>query len=207
MKKVKLLVIAMLTSVATFSQVEIKPGIKAGLNFAGLTNLSSVDGSVNDSGRTSFHFGGTVSFKFADFYTLQPEVLYSGQGATIQPNSGVVTDPSINIGELKIKADYLSFYVNNKFFLGGGNFNLQAALALDFLVNDENLINPEGFDVGVGVGVGYNFPFGLNVDVRYKQGLTDLFGRNVGNNPDTTDISDLILNQVFQVSFGYEFDF
>ncbi|CAM1349428.1 porin family protein [Tenacibaculum halocynthiae] len=202
MKKITLLLIAILTSVISYGQVKIKPGVKAGLNFSDFTNLNTVNNTSGNEGRTSFHIGGTVSFKFTDLYTLHPEVLYSEQGAELK---GIRINGT-SVSDVKIKANYLSFVVNNKFFLGRGRFNLQVAPVIDILVSNENINDPSSFDFSVMGGVGYNFPFGLNVDVRYKQGITDLFGRNVGTNASTTNINDLVLNQVFQLSLGYEFD-
>ena len=68
--------------------------------------------------------------------------------------------------------------------------------------------DPEGFDFAIAGGIGYNSPFGLTIDLRYKQGLIDVFGRNVdtGNGVDTIDVDDLVLNKGFQLSFGYLFD-
>ena len=45
------------------------------------------------------------------------------------------------------------------------------------------------------------------MSIGYKQGLTDLFGRNVddGYGYETTDVSELILNNVIQLSVGYQF--
>ncbi|TDQ28864.1 porin family protein [Tenacibaculum caenipelagi] len=202
MKKIKLLLIAVFTTAITSAQVVIKPGVKGGLNYSGLTNAGN-----DTKWNTSFHIGGSVSFKFADFYTLQPEVLYSKQGAKVGFDLVSNGGSYIERTYINTKLNYLSFHVNNKFFLGGGNFNLQVAPVLDILVSHENVNDPEIFDFGLAGGIGYNFPNGLNIDVRFKQGLTDLFGRNVGTYPETTDISDLTLNQVFQVSLGYEFDF
>lgn len=197
MKKITLtLVLALITSTFINAQVKIKPVAKIGLNFASLTTPISINES---SGLTSFHIGGAVNFKFTDLYTLSPEILYSKQGAEKTTNN-------------KINVDYLSIVVNNKFYIGKGNFNLQVAPVLDILINDNNnsnLFNYQGADFGVMGGVGYDFPFGLTIDARFKQGLVDIFGLNVdnGNGSQTTSFEDLTLNQVFQLSFGYQFDF
>ncbi|MGJ8744081.1 outer membrane beta-barrel protein [Polaribacter sp.] len=186
------------TVLQTTAQVEIKPVVKAGLNIASLTNLNNIT-TVTSSGNslTSFHIGTALNIRFNDIYTLSPEILYSEQGAQI--NSNV-------FGPQDIKVNYLSIIPNSKFFIGRDNFDVQVAPFLDFLVSHENINDPEGFDFGILVGFGYDFPMGLTIDVRFKQGLVDLFGRNVdtGYGAETTDVNDLILNQVFLLSLGYQ---
>ena len=196
MKKITFILLAFLaTTTFTNAQVEIKPVVKAGLNFANLTTPTNLSES---SSLTSFHIGAGVNFKFARFYTLSPEILYSEQGAKFNGNN-------------EINVNYLSIVVNNKFYIGGSSFNLQIAPVLDILVSDNsnNLNDYQGADFAIMGGVGYDFPFGLTVDARFKQGLVDIFGRNVndGNGAETTNFNDLTLNQVFQLSFGYQFDF
>ncbi len=190
------------------AQVEIKPGVKAGLNSSNFTNLSS--SNLDGESLTSFHIGGTVSFKFAKFYTLQPELLYSRQGSNIK-NTIILFDNNLDPipnQEIKVQLDYLSIVVNNKFFIAGSGFNVQVAPVIDILLNDKNIDSPEGIDIAFAGGIGYNFPMGLTLDLRYKQGTVDVFGRNVynGNGAQTTSFSDLILNKTIQLSVGYEFD-
>jgi opacity protein-like surface antigen len=213
MKKLTLtLVLALLTFAFVNAQVEIKAGVKAGLNISNFTNLNNFTNGDGDSNSlTSFHIGASVSFKFTDLYTLHPEVLYSQQGSNLSVFQNLGQDALFvnNTQELKLKVNYLSFVVNSKFYIGGGNFNLQVAPVIDILLDHEYITNPEGFDFAIMGGVGYDFPFGMTVDVRYKQGITDLFGRNVNNGSgfETTSFEDLVLNQVFQLSLGYQFDF
>ena len=191
------------------AQVEIKPGVKAGLNISSFTNLRS--SNLDGNSLTSFHVGGTVAFKFAKFYTLQPELLYSRQGSNIK-STITLFDTNFNPisnEEIKVQLDYLSIVVNNKFFIAGSGFNVQVAPVIDILLSDKNIEGPEGFDIAIAGGIGYNFPMGLALDLRYKQGIVDVFGRNVddGNGAETTSFSDLVLNRTIQLSVGYEFDF
>ncbi|MFL0062261.1 porin family protein [Tenacibaculum maritimum] len=199
MKKFALTALAMFSLLIINAQVKIKPGIKIGLNNSTITNLERLSGG-NKSSSTSFHAGTSVSFKFTDIYTLHPEILYSEQGGKL----------AIGTNSSKIKVNYLSLVINNKFYIAKSKFNLQVAPVLDFLVNHKNITpKPDGFDFAIMGGVGYDFPFGMTVDLRYKQGLADLYGRNVdtGNGFQDTNVENLLLNQVFQLSIGYQFDF
>lgn len=54
-------------------------GIKAGVNFANLHGSEKdLLGDVN--GHTNFHAGAFAQFAFGEFFSLQPEVLYSRKG-------------------------------------------------------------------------------------------------------------------------------
>ncbi|MFT5238718.1 MAG: hypothetical protein ACI9M9_002330, partial [Flavobacteriaceae bacterium] len=76
MKKITVLVVAILISASGFSQ-SIDLGIKAGANFA---NISDVEGGDAKS-ITGFQAGVFVGFKLGDKIGLQADVLYSQQGS------------------------------------------------------------------------------------------------------------------------------
>ena len=81
----KLLLVAF--SLATFitNAQDITFGVKAGANFA---SIGGDDGKDLD-GLVSFLIGATVEIPVSDTFSIQPEVLYSGQGFTLD---GVVED-------------------------------------------------------------------------------------------------------------------
>ncbi|MEP3837861.1 MAG: outer membrane beta-barrel protein [Algibacter sp.] len=199
MKKSFLFLITVLSFTFLNAQVEINPGLKGGLNLAGLTNLDN-DGFVQSERLKSFHIGATVSFKFADFYTLQPEILYSEQGSDYKLDGST--------SRFSTKLNYLSIPVNNKFYIGASGINLQIAAIIDILLSHENVESPQGFDIAVAPAIAYDLPSGVSFSIGYKQGLTDLFGRNVntGYGYEDTDVSNLVLNNVIQFSAAYQFD-
>ena len=76
------------------SQAQIKFGVKAGLNLANLT------GDVTDSKmNTDFHGGGFVEVPVGKIFAVQPEILYSGQGAKSSEDG---TDFKLNLGYLNV---------------------------------------------------------------------------------------------------------
>ena len=77
-------------------------GAKAGVNFASLSG----DDADGTDGRTSFHIGATAEFSLSDTFSIQPELLYSGQGFTTK-QSGV---------DITGKMDYINLPVMAKFF-------------------------------------------------------------------------------------------
>ncbi|KGO89680.1 porin family protein [Flavobacterium suncheonense] len=187
------------------AQVTIKPGVKAGLNISRFTNTDA------DS-NTDFYLGGLVAIKLAKFYTLQPELLYSRQGATVKYATYNPVYFETTFKDHKYNLDYLSVDVINKFTFGKG-FQAVVGPALDFKVADNfketGLKSPEGFDIGIIFGAGYSLPNGLTFEARFKQGFVDIFGNNYNTYYDEEgngNADDIILNQVFQLGVSYTFD-
>ena len=117
------------------AQVEIKPGVRLGANFSRFTNADL-------DRKTDFYVGGLLGIKFVDFYALQPELIYSRQGAD-----------GYNL-------DFISLGINNKFTFKTG-FQVMVGPTIDFKVGDNfqsdlssDLI---GFDFSLVAGVGYEF--------------------------------------------------
>ena len=75
MKKLfTLVVVVVLMVVGAKAQTEIVVGPKVGLN---MTNISNFD----LKNKLSFHVGGFAEFRFNDYFAIQPELVYSRQGA------------------------------------------------------------------------------------------------------------------------------
>ncbi|UPQ79912.1 porin family protein [Flavobacterium azooxidireducens] len=173
------------------AQFEFKPGVRAGVNIAKVTNFE-VDS------KTDFFVGGQFELKFVDFYSLQPEVIYSRQGFKADNDNYSI--------------DYLSLGITNKFTFGGG-FNVLVGPTIDFKVGDNlpTFFSDEliGVDFALMGGIGYTFKNGLAVDVRFKQGLVDIFGDNYNEYNDENgngNFDDVRLNQLFQFGVSYSFD-
>lgn len=210
MKKVIMAAICCFSFATSQAQVTVKPGVRAGLNLSTLTNLDA------DS-RADFYVGGQVSIQFTKFYTLQPELTYSRQGAKVDGyfddfNNFDPNDPAFRSRSFDFELQYISLAVANKFRIVDG-FHALVGPSLDFKVgdnfgNDNDLI---GFDLGIFGGLGYTFPNGFGVEARFKQGLVDIFGDNYnyGYNDDDGYYNDAIdnvkLNQVFQIGATYSF--
>ncbi|RWW93755.1 porin family protein [Flavobacterium cerinum] len=196
MKRITLLFICFLALQAN-AQVTVKPGVRAGLNLTSFTNTND----THFKNRTDFYVGGYVAVKLASFYTLQPEITYSRQGAKAR-----VYDFSFDpVSEKSFSLQYLSLGVMNKFTFGPGFHGLVGPTA-DIKVGD-NFTGYEGdeltgLDLGLMTGVGYTLPMGLTIEARYKLGLLDIFGNSTD---DDYDSDELILNSVFQLGLAYTF--
>ena len=80
MKKLVVLVLAAGTFFTASAQVQF--GLKAGANFATLSRHLRPDGAKT---KVDFHGGGFAHIPLFNSFFLQPEVLYSGQGAKATP--------------------------------------------------------------------------------------------------------------------------
>lgn len=183
------------------AQVTVSPGIRGGVNFSNFTNFGSSDA------KTDFYAGGFVAIKFNKFFTLQPELTYTRQGAESR-------DYLVGAnGYRKVTYDlnYLSLGAVAKFHFGGRGFHVLAGPSLDIKTDDnfpEYDYNPVGADVALVAGVEYSLPNGLTFEARFKQGLIDIYGYdglNYDNGNGNYYYDDIILNRVFQIGISYTF--
>ncbi|WP_066401427.1 porin family protein [Flavisolibacter tropicus] len=189
MKKLTLLLgAALLTCTTIFAQSTPKLFIKAGANLADL-KLEGVDNSATDM-RIGFHGGLGAHFHLAPEWALQPELLYSQEGAKIEND--------------KVKLDYINIPLMLQYMFDNG-FRVEAGPQFGFLVNskyefengsernlDEQYKTP---NVGMGFGVNYLSYSGLGVGARYNLGLS-----NIGEG--STDIK----TRTLQLSLFYMLD-
>lgn len=203
-----LLILILASTVNVFSQVEFKPGFRAGANFSRLTN-------TDGKSKTDFYLGGLLGIQFTKFYTLQPELTYSRQGAVVNELDYFNSyDPVITstTKEEKYNLDYLSIGVNNKFTFGPG-IQVMVGPTIDVKVGDNfpsSLSNELiGIDFTLVAGLGFEFENGIAVEGRFKQGMVDIFGDNYNENNDSNgngNYDEVKLNQLFQVGISYSFN-
>ena len=165
-------------------------GIKGGLN------MSNFMGDVEDQGmRTSIHLGLLAEIIVSDNFSVQPELLYSGQGSTYTGSAP---------GFARTKLDYLTVPVLGKFGLTD-KLSFEAGPQLGFLVSAKRKTNTsndkiEGvktLDFGLNAGLEYELGSGVIFQGRYNLGLTDT--------GLTGDSNKRASNSVIQFSIGYLF--
>lgn len=147
----------------------INIGIKGGLNVFNINN----NNNVNYDSKLGVHAGLIGHIHLTRQIALQPEIVYSAQGAKF--NAGGVTT-KINLG-------YINVPLMVQYMFDNG-FRLQAGPQLGFLANAKDKTNNTSIDrkdlykkvdVALGAGIGYVEPSsGLGIDVRYNLGLTDI---------------------------------
>lgn len=191
------------------NQLDIKFGAKAGLNLATLSgDLEGV------SSRTSFHIGGMAEVMLNDEFAVQPELLYSSQGAKL--DDGTL---AFNYLNLPIMGKY---FVSDEFTIeagpqfgyllsaklkydsednggGGGSINAPARNAKINRVAETEDIKEDvkSFDYGLNIGASYIIENGINISLRYYLGLAN--GSNLDGDGE-------FKNSVFQLSIGYFFN-
>jgi hypothetical protein len=208
MKKLFFITAITIMSITATQAQEVRLGAKAGVNF------SNLGGDVEDAdARTGFHLGGLVEIPINERFSVQPEVLYSAQGAEFNESGnfgGVPYNYSVTT-----KLDYIQIPVMAKVYLVEG-LALEAGPQVAFLVSDKYEYdgdlgpfddNGEGdldeddlssIDVSLGAGVSYRLPMGLFFGARYNFGLS-----NVNDAADKDDYK--IHNNVIQLSAGFSF--
>lgn len=213
MKKITIIILLMLIgftelNAQTKRETTLKPGIRTGVNFSRLINY-------NSDYKTGFYMGGDLAIKFNKVYTLQPEMIYSRQGAntTRSIDRIQVYNPSNNnfLASKKEESyiiDYLDMNVISKFYIGTG-FHFLVGPSLNIKMSDNlNKSKPIPFDISLITGFGYSLPNGLSFEARYKQGIIDIFGFNYDNSDENIndDLWTIVLNQSFQLGVSYNFD-
>ncbi|MDV6169279.1 outer membrane beta-barrel protein [Flavobacterium sp. DG1-102-2] len=179
-------------SLQVYSQTTVKPGIRVGANFSNFTD-SDLDF------RASFYIGGFAAVKLTRFYTLQPEINYTQQGAKATFSNPEIT----NHAPEKIEFNYLSLGVLNKITFTDKIFVLAGPM-LDFKVNGSSNSNAD-LDLAATLGFGYTLPMGLTIEARAKLGIIDVLESDDYNNADN-DVKDWNSNYVFQIGIAYSFD-
>ncbi|KFF17955.1 porin family protein [Flavobacterium hydatis] len=185
--------------IESHAQVTVSPGIRGGLNVSNLTNFGSSDA------KSDFYVGGLVAIRFNKYFTLQPELTYTRQGADAREFSM----ESIRSRKVKYELNYISLGTVAKYHFGGGGFHILGGPSIDFKTSDNFPsydYNPVGVDIAFVGGVGYSLPNGLTFEARFKQGLIDIYGYDgIDNNYYDDYYDNIILNTVFQIGVTYTF--
>jgi opacity protein-like surface antigen len=188
MKKTLLISALFLAMSATTQAQLVKFGIKAGLNYANQTGSAMTINSTNYDKKdalTSYHAGLVAEVKLTDGFSIQPELLYSTQGATYK---NAVT-------EIKNELGYLSIPVMAKINLNKV-ISLELGPQASFLLSEKDefdIHNQNTFDFAAAGGLGFKITKSIFVQARYVLGLTE-----VSKDADTK-------NSVVQVSAGLLF--
>ncbi len=147
----------------TASAQHVNLGVKVGAN---LYNIQNSNGFKNDF-LPGIHLGLIGHIHLSDHFGLQPELLFSGQGA--------------KEGSNKINLNYVNIPVLLQYFFANG-LRLQAGPQLGVLVSAKSSLtngsikdNFKSIDVGLSAGASYiHVPSGFGVDLRYNHGLTNI---------------------------------
>lgn len=180
----KLAFTALLVTFSTFSIAQtFSFGPKAGIN---VSNYSG--GDINSDAKVGYHLGGLLNFGFGEIFSIQPEVLFSTQGAKVE-NRGSKKVFKINYLNLPIM---LKFRIANGFYVEAGP---QAGFRLSENIPDQTINSfAKNLDLSAGAGLGYQSDAGIGVGLRYMAGLSKVGDFSGG------EISPDFKNSVIQAS-------
>lgn len=210
MKKITLTIILLTTGLiqqSAFAQ-DMKTGFKLGLNVANLKE----DG-VNTKSKVGFHGGLFIEALLNDKFSIQPELLYSSQGAKEKVPQNMGYNFS---GEAKLKLDYINIPIMLKYYIID-NLSITAGPQIGFLVKSEFKIDSPRYqqqviidnskvnDLFNKLDYGVNFGLELNTSgfffgARYNLGLANIYETEGLFTKDNK-----AYNRVFQLSTGYKF--
>jgi hypothetical protein len=173
MRKISLLVLLSVFSSAAFAQ-SFSIGPKAGVN---ISNYTGSD--VESEARVGYHLGGILNFGIGQVFSIQPEVLFSTQGAKFK-----------NAGTQEFKTTYVTVPVMLKFRSRGGFYfevGPQASFKTGEDIPDQTIDHfAKNLDLAGAVGLGYQANFGLGIGARYIAGFSKVgdFDKSAAMDPD-----------------------
>ncbi len=180
MKKI-ILTAAAVFAISFANAQDTKYGVKGGLSMS----------STSESGASSllaFHLGGFAEFKISDKFAVQPELLYSAQGAKF-------TGGDLNL-------NYINIPVMAKYYVADA-FSIEAGPQIGFLMSAKlDGTDVKDFcnstDFGLNLGAGYNLNETMSLGLRYNMGFSDI-------EKDLLPAQSGSKNSSIQISFGYKF--
>jgi Outer membrane protein beta-barrel domain len=175
MKNIK--TILLLTGFCLFAIIALAqpvPGLKAGVNYSGIKGYEGAH-------RLSFHAGIMVQSPINKNWSIQPELLYSGEGQhytyttgdgeEIVEHKGVITMSYVALPVM------LRYYPDQEFYFEAGpQFSVLVAAHSKGVGNDEMNMKRSfaNTQFALGLGAGVYFTPRVGIYARYQFGLTDL---------------------------------
>ncbi len=189
MKK-NIAIVLLLAGTTSFAQ-HFDIGLKAGANISNFNGSSNVS-TVKANTLVGFHAGVFLGLYLGNNFSVQPEVLFSTQGAKI--DNGTTKD--------EYKLTYINIPVMLKYRFNGG-FYLEAGPQVGFNVHSTVSGTSQDFakstDLAIAGGLGFSSKIGLGIGARYVAGLS-----KVGDFNASTTKPDY-KNGNIQISLFYTF--
>jgi len=180
MKKITLLLAGMIMATGSFAQFNW--GLKTGMNFSNLIN------SRYTSIKTGMHVGFFGEYRAAQWFALQPELLYSVQGGSDITKENLITSRQ------RIRLNYVILPVTAKFYVTR-NLSIDAGPQVGYVIRakrfDKDIDNTESrravnkykrefnagdynvFDFSATAGLTYKLTRRIGVSARYSHGIND----------------------------------
>lgn len=156
----KKLLIAVLLLIVGVTHAQL--GIKGGANF------SNIDGKIEGiklETRISYHIGAFWEIPIIEGLSLQPELLYSVQGADI--------DSSHPLDNVDLK--YVNVPVLLKLYIMSHKLSIEAGPQFGYLTDHNlgNVIETEDFDFSLAGGISFYITKNIFIQGRYIAGMSE----------------------------------
>lgn len=218
MKKHLILLLCLLLSAGATIQAQkkdkkdknkrVRIGIKAGLNRSNVKLDDNGKVDLNATAKAALNTGLYARFFLAKGrIIIQPEMLYSREGFVY--DSTVVSGQGAE--DVRTKLSFMSIPLNIT-VRPTKHFNLQFGPSFAYLMgakqNSDNIDNEGITDImnraeaALNFGVGFDLLKVLNVNLRYKYGLTQLNKQDINSVKENPLEAVELFNRMFQVSVG-----
>ena len=188
---------------------DLKFGVKGGLNISQLY-IEQPD-AESENAKLGIHAGLFLKAPLSDFFAIQPELLFSSQGAKVSyRGSGLL---GIQSGEARFNLNYIqlpilaSITAGPLHFQAGPYFSYLLSANVKDLKQDLTVGSQREFDKSDFKAFDYGLAGGLAIDVqgfqlgaRYNYGL-----REIGESSAAGRLTQNSKNSVIQIYIGYGF--
>ncbi len=230
MKKLFLSAAVAVFSFASLSAQDISFGVKGGVNFANIAGDFGAGDLYDDNDtkmKVGFHIGGLAEIMLSEKFALQPELLFSMQGAKSEYDYDDGFDSESF--ESKINLSYINLPIMAKFY-PIENLAIEMGPQVGFLVSaksdyestyttggvtvsesgdDDVKDQYKGIDFGLNFGASYKLDSGLFFSARYNLGLTkvddDDYYDDIDGDLGIFSSTFSRKNRVIQLSAGFMF--
>jgi hypothetical protein len=189
MKKAILLFVFAVSIAAVSQAQDVKFGVKGGLNLASLSGEDADEAKM----KIGFHVGGLVQLPVAEQLMIQPELVFSAQGAKDEDDD----DNKLNLGYINVPV--LAKYQSTSGFFGetGPQLGILLSAKSKFEGGSNDVKDAmKKIDFSWAFGIGYQTASNVGVNVRYNLGLSKIYDEGEAK----------VKNSVFQIGVFYIFD-
>jgi hypothetical protein len=195
------LILSLLCSTQALAQT-LQFGVKGGINVANVEFDAGGSGAPTFDWRTGLVAGGFVTWRAASWLELQPEVLFSSKGASLE-EEGISSRLILDYVEVPVLLRFTGpVSGSTKFYVAGGPYfaaRARAKTRTEFGGSTEEIDikdDIESTDLGVVIAGGLELG-AIVFDGRYTLGLSDI-------DADTSD--DLkVKNRCISLTVGFKF--
>jgi outer membrane protein with beta-barrel domain len=193
MKKTAILIASLLLLLNASAQ-KTHFGIKGGVNASNLHySYPNSNTTTNTDSKLGFNLGVLAHLHASKTWAIQPEIMYSLEGASYKTSLGTT---HINLNYINVPV-LLQYMFKNGFRLEGGpqiGFLISAKEKTPNVAVTNN--DFEATAVSIPLGIGYLTSSGLGLDARYVFGLSNI-------NEDKN--GPVVQSNVFQLGLFYQF--